>query len=124
MNDYIIRKSKLGDESYYIECNGRHKLVDISSFTGITKEKLEKMYKEHSGQYDDSKSLYYFSKYENCTDLIEALNKNSIVAKKVRNISLTEEEIEYIRRALINEDSNMIFTQGKIRESIFKKLNL
>ncbi len=123
MNKFIVKKSKLDDESYYIECNGSYKITEISTHTGISKDKLNEMYNKYEGRYNDNKSLYYFSDYNRCVSLVEELNKNSLFSKNQRTISLTEEEIEYIRRALINEDSNIIFTNGKIRDSIFRKLN-
>jgi hypothetical protein len=43
--------------------------------------------------------------------------------QKGRIISLTDAEIEYIRKALINEGSNTIHLKNSIKDAIFKKLN-
>jgi hypothetical protein len=42
---------------------------------------------------------------------------------KGKAVFLSENEIEYIRKALINEGSNTIHVKSKIKDAIFKKLN-
>ncbi len=123
MNNFLIKKSKIKEGYFYVECNGAHDLEGVSEHTGISEEKLETLYKENEGVYCHAKGVYYFYGYQKCVNLIEVLSERAVAKKSVRNVPLTEEEIEYIRRALINEDSNIIFTESKVRDNIFKKLN-
>ncbi len=123
MNKYLIKKSKIKEGYYYVECDGAHDLDDVSEKTGISVEKLDEIYKKNDGVFCHAKEVYYFYGYSKCVNVIDVLNKHTKTKTPLRQISLTDEEIEYIRRALINEDSNIIFTESKVRDEIFKKLN-
>ncbi|PKM65972.1 MAG: hypothetical protein CVU95_13460 [Firmicutes bacterium HGW-Firmicutes-2] len=123
MNGFMIRESALKDDHYYIDYNGEYELSKLSSCTGITESVIEHIYLEHDGAFDSDKAVFYFSKRGNAADAVEELNSRVIRSKTSRTVELTEEEIEYIRKALINEDSNIIFTKNTVRTSIFNKLN-
>lgn len=123
MNGFMIRESALKDDHYYIDYNGEFELSKLSSCTGISENVIEHAYLEHDGLLDSDKEVFYFSKRGNAADAVEDLNSRIIRSKTSRTVELTEEEIEYIRKALINEDSNIIFTKHSIRTSIFNKLN-
>lgn len=122
-NNFIVRKSGLKEDIYYIDYQGEYKLKQISTITGINMEKLTNIYETYKAFYDETIGVYYFNSVDKAEAVIEELLKLTKLSKNVKTISLTEEEIEYIRRALINEDSNVIFTKAKIRDSIFNKLN-
>lgn len=122
-NNFIVRKSGLREDIYYIDYQGEYKLKQISTITGINMEKLTNIYETYKAIYDETIGVYYFNSVDKAEAVIEELLKLTKLSKNVKNISLTQEEIEYIRRALINEDSNVIFTKAKIRDSIFNKLN-
>lgn len=122
-NNFIVRKSGLKEDIYYIDYQGEYKLKQISTITGINMEKLTNIYETYKAFYDETIGVYYFNSVDKAEAVIEELLKLTKLSKNIKTISLTEEEIEYIRRALINEDSNVIFTKAKIRDSIFNKLN-
>ncbi|MDF1617720.1 hypothetical protein [Petrocella sp. FN5] len=123
MNGFMIRESALKDNYYYIDYNGEYELSKLSACTGITEKVIEHIYMEYDGVLDSDKGVFYFNKRGNAADAVEDLNSRVIRSKTSRTVELTEEEIEYIRKALINEDSNIIFTKNTIRTSIFNKLN-
>ena len=121
-NNFIIRKSGL-KELYYIDYQGEYRIKAIAEITGINIDKVTGFYEKQKEIYDETNGVYYFSSVDKAEYVIEELIKNTNLSKNIKSISLTQEEIEYIRRALINEDSNIIYTKAKIRDSIFNKLN-
>lgn len=119
----MIRRSAMREEHYYLDFDGEYEISGISSCTGITENTLQQVYEKNSGIYDTVRNVYYFPKYGFAADTVNELRSHIKPARVGRTVSLTEEEIEYIRKALINEDSNIIYTKSKIRDSIFDKLN-
>jgi len=122
MIDLVVRKSAFHDK-FYIDYHGAYKIEEVSKSLGIKVETLTDMYKSFDGEYDDERDVYYFSSAAQVKDVIEHIVKRLKPSQVEMSVKLTLEEIEFIRKALINEDSNVIFTGNKLRESIFKKLN-
>ncbi|MBC7959317.1 MAG: hypothetical protein H7X94_05580 [Vallitaleaceae bacterium] len=122
-NGFALRKSGVKEGFYYIDFEGEYQPEKIKKTTGISVEKILQIFSESNGVYSESLDVYYFDSEDAGSEAIKALVKLLKKSEHVRQVELTESEIEYIRRALINEDSNVIFTKGKIRESIFDKLN-
>ena len=120
-NGFMIRKSGVKESDYYIDFDGEYVVENIKRTTGI--DNILNIYKEHNAEYDESRNVYYFKSEEAAEEAINELVKLLKKSDHVRKVGLTGSEIEYMRRALINEDSNVIFTKNKIRESIFDKLN-
>ncbi|PKM95751.1 MAG: hypothetical protein CVU84_02810 [Firmicutes bacterium HGW-Firmicutes-1] len=120
-NGFMVRKSGVKDGNYYIDFEGEYIPENIKKLTGI--DSITDIYKNNKGEYDEEHDVYYFPSVDNAENAINDLVKLLRKSDHVRKVELTESEIEYIRRALINEDSNVIFTKNKIRESIFDKLN-
>lgn len=123
MNDFMIRQSALKDGQYYIDFRGEYEIGVISHKTRITENVINHAYQENKGVYDSERQVYYFPKRGNAADAAKILSDNLKQSGISRTVELTEDEIEYIRKALINEDSNIIFTKNTIRASIFDKLN-
>ena len=123
MKTFMIRESAMRQEHYYLDFDGEYEISGISSCTGITENAILNVYKNNEGIYDGDRNVYYFPKYGFAADVLNDLRRKLKPARIGRTVTLTEEEIEYIRRALINEDSNIIYTKSKIRDSIFDKLN-
>lgn len=119
----MIRESAIQVDHYYVDFDGEYELSGISSCTGITENTIHHIYENNQGIYDADRDVYYFPKYGFAADAVNALRGALKPAKIGRTITLTEDEIEHIRRALINEDSNIIYTKSKIRDAIFEKLN-
>lgn len=122
-SNLIIRKSGRKDNSYYIDYSGIYKIVDISKAVGISAPAVRDIYVSNGAEYDESLDVYYFNSSENANKAIAEILKKTKSALKGKAIFLTENEIEYIRKALINEGSNTIHVKNKIKDAIFKKLN-
>lgn len=120
-NGFMVRKSSIKEKGYYIDFEGEYSIDGIKKLTGI--DTIQAIYLEYKAIYDEEREVYYFESEDIADQAITALVKLLRKSEHVRKVELTESEIEYIRRALINEDSNVIFTKNKIRESIFDKLN-
>ncbi len=122
-NGFALRRSGVKEGFFYIDLAGEFQPDMIKKATGISTDKIIEIYKENKGEYNEQFDVYYFSSQADGENVIKALSKLLKKSEQVRTVELTESEIEYIRRAMINEDSNVIFTKSKIRESIFDKLN-
>lgn len=123
ISGFVLRKSGVKEGNYYIDFSGEYQPEMIKKETGIHADKIVQIYKEFNGLYNEQLEVYYFSSEEDGNNAIKSLVKFLKKSDHIKQVELTESEIEYIRRALINEDSNVIFTKSKIRESIFDKLN-
>ncbi len=123
MKTFMIRDSAMKDGHYYIDFNGEYEVSRISSCTGITENFINHVYEDNGGVYESEKKVYYFQKRGLAVDAVKLLQGKLKPSKVGRTVELTEEEVEYIRKALINEDSNIIYTNNRIRTSIFDKLN-
>lgn len=123
MRTFMIRESALKQGQFYIDFGGEFEVSNISAVTGITENNIDQIYERNGGVYNSEKNVYYFSHRGNAADAVNDLRSLLRPARMGRTVELTEEEIEYIRRALINEDSNIIYTKSKIRDAIFDKLN-
>ena len=123
MNSFMIRQSAMRSGAYYIDFNGEYEISGISSCTGIPENTIHHIYEDNEGSYDSTRNVYYFEQHGFAAEAVNALRERVNPARVGRTVTLTAEEIEYIRKALINEDSNIIYTKSKIRDSIFDKLN-
>jgi hypothetical protein len=122
--NYILRRSGRDSKHYYIDNQGYYKVSDIAKISGIELPSLISMYKEYAAEYCRELDVYYFDSAEKARKLIEAILKKSGQKSNERMILLTDKEIEYIRLALINEGSNTIRIDNRIKDEIFKKLNV
>lgn len=124
MKKFMIRQSALAENQYYIDFSGEYTVPDIGRITGITENFIHKTYEDAGGVYNSERKVYYFSSYDLAVAATTILGENLKHSKMVKTIELTEEEIEYIRKALINQDSNIIFKNNRIKTTIFNKLNM
>lgn len=120
----IVRRSGKSDSSYYIDYSGIYKVLEISKATGMSAPALKELYVSNGATYDADQDVYYFSSFDGAKKVIGEILKNTKAELKGRAVYLTENEIEYIRKALINEQSNTIHVKNKIKDAIFKKLNV
>lgn len=121
--NFIVRVSGRREKSYYIDYMGIYKIVDISKITGLEAQAIREKYLSNGAEYDENQDVYYFESIDNANQAISDIIKNIKAELKGRIISLTESEIEYIRKALINEGANTLHLSNKIKDAIFKKLN-
>ena len=122
--NFIVRLSGLKANSFYIDYLGVYKIAEIAELVGIKETVIKEKYLLNNGEYNQDLSVYYFNNMESAQNAISEILKGIKVEKKCRVIELTEGEIEYIRQALINEGINNIRVGNKVKDAIFKKLNL
>jgi len=120
---FIVRKSGIREDGYYIDYAGAYTIGDIAKLTGVKAAKITQIYSDHGAIFDDSQNVYYFRSSEAAKNAIGELFANVSPHRKAKAVYLSEAEIEFIRRALINEGSNTLSLKSKIKDEIFKKLN-
>lgn len=119
---FVVRKSG-NFEKYYIDYLGNYEITALGKLVGLSERQLIQTYEDHSGSYNQEFNVYYFNSKEDAKQVIESLMLKLKPSQKGQAVFLTIEEIEYIRRALINEDSNIISMKKSIKDGIFNKLN-
>lgn len=121
--NYIVRHSGRKPGFFYIDTQGHYKVRDISKISGIEAHDLDVLYRTYSSEHSEEMDVYYFDSTDRANALIDAILERSGQKENGRLIYLTEKEIEYIRKALINEGSNSIHISSAIKDKIFNKLN-
>jgi hypothetical protein len=122
-SNFIVRVSGRKENSFYIDYQGSYKISDISIIVGIDPPAVKEKYVSHGGIYDENLEVYYFNSIEAANSVIADILKSIKPEKNGRLICFTEKEIEYLRKALINEGVNTIHVSNKTKDAIFKKLN-
>jgi len=122
-SNFIVRMSGRREKSYYIDYLGAYKLTDISKIAGIKPQALREKYLANGAEYEKELDIYYFDSIESAKNTVSDILKDMKSNSKGRLILLSEAEIEYIRKALINEGVNTLHVSSKIKDAIFKKLN-
>lgn len=122
-SNFIVRKSGKRADSYYIDYSGVYKTVEIARITGLEPALVKELYLDEGAVYDETQEVYYFGSVEAAKSTISNIFRNVKTELKGRLLYLSEAEVEYIRKALINEGSNTIHLKSSIKDAIFKKLN-
>lgn len=122
-SNFIVRMSGRRADNYYIDYSGTYKVIDIAKITGLEPSAMKEIYTGNGAVYDDSQEVYYFGSLESAKKAIAEIFGNVRTELRGRLVYLSEAEVEYIRKALINEGSNTIHLKNKIKDEIFKKLN-
>jgi hypothetical protein len=122
-SNFVVRVSGRQTNSYYIDYAGAYKAADIAKLTGLKTDAVQKVYTSNGAVFDESQEVFYFGSLESAKKAIAEVFGSVKSDKKCKMICLSEAEVEYIRKALINEGSNSIHLKSKIKDEIFKKLN-
>lgn len=122
-SNFIVRISGRKEKSYYIDYMGVYKITEIAKITGVEAPAIKETYLGNGAEYDSSLDVYYFNSIESAKKTISEVLRNIRTEQKGRIVFLTEAEVEYIRRALINEGANNVHLNSKVKDAIFKKLN-
>lgn len=122
-SNFIVRISGRKESSYYIDYQGVYKITDIAKIIGTEAPKIKEIYLNNGGVHDSAQDVYYFSSINDAKNTISQILGVAKADHRGRLIFLSEAEIEYIRKALINENSNTIHISNSIKDAIFKKLN-
>ena len=123
IKSFSIRSSGRQAGKFYIDCAGSYSSGEISSMTGMDKKTLEEIYAQEGAELDNAVGVYYFPSRESALDAIKKLESNLAAHGAGKIMFLTFEEIEYIRQALINEGSNIIYVRNDLKKRIFDKFN-
>ena len=121
--NFIARLSGRRTDNYYIDYSGVYKVNDIAKISGLEPAAVKEIYTGNGAVYDDSLEVYYFGSLESANKAIVEIYSKVRIELKGKLVYLSEAEVEYIRKALINEGSNTIHLKNKIKDEIFKKLN-
>lgn len=122
-SNFIVRMSGKRANSYYIDYSGIYRINDIARITGLEASAVKEYYQDNGAVYDETQDVYYFGSIEAAKNTVAAIFGNVRAELKGRLLYLTEAEVEYLRKALINEGSNTIHLKNSIKDAIFKKLN-
>ena len=122
-SNFIVRISGKRANSYYIDYSGVYKVNEIAKIAGLEPSKVKELYQNGGAVYDETQEVHYFGSIEAAKAVIAGILGNVRSELKGKLLYLTEAEVEYIRKALINEGSNPIHLKNKIKDAIFKKLN-
>ncbi|NTV90420.1 MAG: hypothetical protein HGA22_08705 [Clostridiales bacterium] len=122
-SNFIVRTSGRKANSFYIDHAGVYKIDDIAKTGNLKASAIEEAYKKNGAVYDETLDVYYFSNSEDASKAISDITGKVKGEYKGRMVFLSEAEIELIRKALINENSNTIHIRNKLKDEIFKKLN-
>jgi len=120
---FTIRISGKRSESFYVDYRGYYKAGELAKVLGISPVDVKVIYADFNAVFDSDNEVYYFSSSEKAQQAIDRLMQNMPKDKRGRAVYLTEFEVEYIRKALINENNNTIHVNSKIKDQIFNKLN-
>ena len=122
-SNFIVRVSGKKANSYYIDYSGVYKITEIARITGLEPSTVKEYYQNNGAVYDETQDIYYFGSIEAAKSTIAGIFGNVRSELKGRLLYLTEAEVEYIRKALINDGSNTIHLKNSIKDALFKKLN-
>ncbi len=122
-SNFIVRMSGRCAGKFYIDYSGAYKVNDISRITGLASGVVKEIYTGNGAVYDDSQKVYYFGSLSSAKNAITEIFGSVRTELKGKLLYLSEAEVEYVRKALINEGTNTISMNTKIKDEIFKKLN-
>jgi hypothetical protein len=122
-SNFLVRKSGKRENSFYIDYSGTYTIRDLSKILGLKASIVEDIYKRHNAKLDKTLDIYYFESADDARTSLKDIFHEITPDNIGRAVYLTNEEIELIRQALINEGVNTIGTKSEIKDTIFKKLN-
>ena len=119
----IVRVSGKKEGYFYIDYLGHYKVNEIAKAFKLDGYVLNEIYNECKAIFDEELEVFYFASLEDAKEAVGKLIKKVRVDRNGRLIFFTEAELEYIRKAMINEGNNLLRVENKIKDEIFKKLN-
>lgn len=121
-NHFSVRRSAIA-EGYYIDYLGNYSIKALSDALSLDESLIKSVFDKYSFEYHEDMGVYYFNSSDKANEAISILVAGVPANKRGRAVYLTDNEIELIRKALINEDSNLLTVKKSYRDNIFKKLN-
>lgn len=121
-NHFTVRSSAKFD-GYYIDYLGNYSVQGLKDQLDLKESLIVSTLEKYSSSFDSEIGVYYFSSKDKATTAIDVLVAAVPSNLRGRAVYLTDKEIEFIRKALINEDSNLLTVKVSVKDEIFKKLN-
>jgi len=121
-NHFTVRNSAKID-GYYIDYLGNYSVQALKEHLDINKKLIVSTFDKYSSSFDNEIGVYYFISKDKAYMAIDVLVAAVPSNLRGRAVYLTDKEIEFIRKALINEDNNFLTVKTSIKDEIFKKLN-
>jgi len=122
-SNFIVRISGRGPSTYYIDCGGLYHISDIATQAGISADRLSKIYASNGGEVNRELDVYYFGSIESAKSAISAIFAMMQNSNKGKSVFFTEDEIEYLRKAMINDAMGFAGNNSRTVDIILKKLN-
>jgi len=122
-SNFIVRISGRGPSTYYIDCGGLYHISDIATQAGINADRLSKIYASNGGEVNRELDVYYFGSIESAKSAISAIFAMMQNSNKGKSVFFTEDEIEYLRKAMINDAMGFAGNNSRTVDIILKKLN-
>jgi hypothetical protein len=122
-SNFIVRISGRGPDTFYIDCGGLYHVSDIAKGAGVKPEKLVAIYTSKGGKLNTDYDVYYFSSVEDAKKAISDIFVIIRDSNKGKSFFFTENEIQYMRKALIYNASSFAGTDSRMADGILKKLN-
>jgi hypothetical protein len=122
-SNFIVRSSGRKPGSFYIDYSGAYQITEVAKIVGLKPSTIKEIYVDSGAVLDEAMDVYYFGSAEAARKAISSLYSKIRPEKRGKVIFFTLSEVEYIRKALINEDANAIHVKKDIKNKLFEKLN-
>lgn len=123
-SNFIVRSSGRSANTYYIDCGGLYHVSDIASVAGLSLKRLDKIYSLNGGVLNEELNVYYFHDIEKAKHVISEIFGVIKDSNKGKSVYFSEKEIQYLRKALINDASGFAGNNSRMVDAILKKLNM
>ena len=122
-SNFIVRISGRGPSAFYIDCEGIYHISDIAAGAGVSPEKISAIYSLHGGQLNNELDVYYFGSIDEARKAISDIYLVIQNSSSGKSVYFSEDEIDYLRKALIYNASSFAGTDCRMADGILKKLN-
>lgn len=122
-SNFIVRISGRGPSTFYIDCGGIYHITDIAAGAGVSPEKIAAIYDSNGGQLNRELDVYYFNSADSARKAISDIYVVIHNSNKGKSVFFSEDEIQYLRKALIYNASSFAGANSRMADAILKKLN-
>jgi hypothetical protein len=120
---FIVRSSGRNPGKYYIDCGGLYHVNDIAEGAGLSADRVLKIYTANGGRLNTELDVYYFDRIEAAKQSISDIFGLMQNSNKGKSVYFSEDEIQYLRKAIINDASGFAGNDSRMVDCILKKLN-
>ncbi len=120
---FLVRSSGRYPGSFYIDCGGLYHIDEIAKGAGLEAERLHKLYEANGGKLNSEQDVYYFSDAGNAKKAISGIFAAMQNSNKGKYVFFSEEEIQYLRKSVINDAMGFAGNDSRMVDAILRKLN-